>query len=631
MVLGLIGSFGGVRPVLAAEYTLESMATYDVLPDDRVVAVAVDLEFTNTTPDPEGQFSIFEELRLAIHDGATNVTARDEEGELEVSVDDESGVNVATIALREGLRYEQTAAVELDYRLVDGASREVRVGPSLVAFPAWGFGTASEVEVKIPAGFEIRVDGDGLTEAADGTLTSGPIDDPDAWLAVVTALGPADYITFEMTVPLQGGTADVVVRAFGDDPEWGEATRDLVTEALPVLEREIGLPYPLIGQLIITEGAPTDTTGFGEPVTRRSEITVAHDQPPFTIVHQLAHVWLDTSLIEARWIGEGMASDLAARAAEELEIEPPYDPAVEAEERSADAIQLDAWGASTDPAQASYAYAASWALIEEIRDEVGDDALRDVLTRTTASIGAYDGAGGETPFSASPQEPLTSRSFLDQLGAVADVDFADRFAELVLNADDVALLPDRQAARDAFDELIEAAQGWGAPDPVRAAMGAWRFDEAMPDIDAAADWLIDRDALVADMERVGLSRPERLPQAYRAYGGGPEAVEELDAERIVVDAYAATAEQVNEPRSLLARLGLIGATDPVTYLNMANGLFAEGDLRGAMVNIEAAQRVLDSAETTGIVRLTSLVLLVVALAAIAITVFRRRASYTARP
>jgi hypothetical protein len=200
-----------------------------------------------------------------------------------------------------------------------------------------------------------------------------------------------------------------------------------------------------------------------------------------------------------------------------------------------------------------------------------------------------------------------------------------------LNADDVALLPDRQAARDAFDELIEAAQGWGAPDPVRAAMGAWRFDEAMPDIDAAADWLIDRDALVADMERVGLSRPERLPQAYRAYGGGPEAVEELDAERIVVDAYAATAEQVNEPRSLLARLGLIGATDPVTYLNMANGLFAEGDLRGAMVNIEAAQRVLDSAETTGIVRLTSLVLLVVALAAIAITVFRRRASYTARP
>ena len=80
------------------------------------------------------------------------------------------------------------------------------------------------------------MDGDALTAEADGTLMSGPIEAPASWLAVVTALGPADYTPFPATVPLQGGTADVVVRAFADDPDWGEATLDLAVEALPILE-----------------------------------------------------------------------------------------------------------------------------------------------------------------------------------------------------------------------------------------------------------------------------------------------------------------------------------------------------------------------------------------------------------
>ena len=235
---------GAPRLARAAEYTLESTATYEVRPADGEIAVHVGLTFTNTTPDPEGQFSLFDELRLAIHDGAASVEATDADGELDVEVAEDDGVNVATIALREGLRFEDSIQVELDYLLADGAEdSEVRIGPSLVVFPAWGFGTAGEVTVDIPAGFEIRVDGDPLTEE-DGALTSGPIEDPTAWLALVTAVGPADFQSFEAAVPLEGGTADLLVRAFADDPEWGEATRDLLVRALPLIEREAGLPYP---------------------------------------------------------------------------------------------------------------------------------------------------------------------------------------------------------------------------------------------------------------------------------------------------------------------------------------------------------------------------------------------------
>jgi len=623
---------GQPAPARAAEYSLESVATYDVMPADGLVQVGVDLTLTNTTPDPAGQFSVFDELVVAIHDHAEAVTASDEEGELDVVLAGDDGVNAATIGLREGLRFEETVEVRLEYRLDDGNDPAVRIGPSLTVFPAWGFGTASEVTVEIPPGFEVRIDGDPLTDDG-GSLTSGPIDDPGAWLSLVTAVGPLEYESFETTVALQGGTADLVVRAFSDDPDWGTATLDLLVEALPLIEREVGLPYPLLGQLVLTQGVPSDGSGFGESVSRRDEIVVAYDQPPFTVLHQVAHVWMPSTLVDARWIREGLASDVAARVGEELELDPPYDPAEVADERAESAMVLDAWTTSTGPEANAYAYAASWALIAELRREVGADALRTVLARTADSIGPYDGAAvGPTPANGSaPAVPLTGRSFLDQLETVAQADLSDRFAAIVLAEPDGALLPDRAGARATFDALLDAASGWGAPDPVRASMGGWQFVEADAQMRDAEAWLQDRDDLLAAMERAGLSNPDRLQQAYRAYGGGPEAVSELEAQQGVVDAYAAAAERITAPRSFMARLGLLGSSDPAAHLSLANGWFADGDLRGAIDAITEADRVLASAETSGIVRLASLALLVILTVAVTVAVFRRRASYTSAP
>jgi hypothetical protein len=623
---------GRAAPARAAEYALESTATYEVLPAQGEIGVHVELTFTNTTPDPSGQFSVFDELRLAIHDHAGEIEAADGDGELEVRVAEDDGVNVATITLREGLRFEDSVEIAMDYVLSDGAGPELRIGPSLVVFPAWGFGTASEVTVDLPAGFEVRVDGDALREDG-GVLTSGPIDDPAAWLTIVTATGPADFQSFEATVPLGGGTADLLVRSFADDPEWGSRTRDLLVEALPLIEREVGLPYPLLGQLIITQGVPADSSSFGETVTRRMEVVVGYDQPPFTVLHQVAHLWLPPSLVAARWIQEGMASDVAARVAAELGVALPYDPAAVGEEHADAAFPLDSWTTAAVAEADTYGYAASWALAAELRTAVGDDAMRTVFARTAASIGPYDGTSVEPPavVGNAPLSPLTTRSFLDQLETVGSVDLGDRFAARALGEADAAVLPLRSDARAAFDALGAAAGGWGAPDPVRAALSDWDFDEGARQIDAARAWLERRDGLLADMERVGLSSPDRLQQAYRAYGGGPEAVTELEAQRGVVDAYAAAAERINAPRSFMARLGLLGGADPAVQLARANGLFADGSLPDALAAIGEAERLLSAAETAGIVRLASLLLLVVILAGLAIALFRRRASYTAAP
>lgn len=628
---------GGPIPPMAASdhYALVTSAAYEVDPAAGHIEVSVDVTFTNTTPDPAGQFSVFEEVKLAVHDQAADAQASDADGELEVSLAVEDEVNVATIPLRDPVRYEESAEFELTYTLPDTDDPRLRVRPSLVIFPAWSFGTLGEVTVSLPAGYEVRVDGDLLT-AASGDLVSGEIPDPSQWLSLVTAVRSPEYVTSSAIVPLVGGTADLRVRAFSDDAAWGERTLALVERALPLLEEEIGLPYPRLGDLVLTESVLAGTSdGFGERSSPNgAEILIAFDQPPFTTLHQVAHVWLSDQLIAARWIREGMASEVAARIAERVEVSPPYDPAAVAAEQQAAAFPLDAWPADAGAPAETFGYAASWNTVAELRARAGDEALRQVLARVAAGVGPYQ-AAKIGPRVAAPNEtpaiePLTSRSFLDHLQTVSGTDVTDLFRDRVLTPEDAALLEPRAAARAAFDELVAAAHGWGAPDPVRAAMNAWNFEEAQARIGQARAWLADADILLAEMAEAGLSAPERLQQAYRADGGDDEAYAELERERTVVEAYVATAEQVNAERSFVERVGLIGAPDPAAQLAVANGRFAEGDLTGAVSALADAERLLTGAEAAGFARLASVTLVALVLLGLAVLLVRRRAAYTPR-
>ena len=104
-------------------------------------------------------------------------------------------------------------------------------------------------------------------------------------------------------------------------------------------------------------------------------------------------------------------------------------------------------------------------------------------------------------------------------------------------------------------------------------MTDWLFDDATPLMAEALAWLEARNALLDEMEAAGLSAPDRLQQAYRSFGGGVEAYDELDAQRAVVQTYAATAADINAERSFMARMGLLGSLDPAQRLQIANGRF----------------------------------------------------------
>lgn len=625
---------GMPSPARAAEYTMETRATYAVQPEDRRVSVSVHVIFENTTPNPSGEFSVFEVIDLAIQPGATNVRARDSRGELTVTETERDGYIQASVRPRREVRFEQRSGFTLSYRIPDGAAPGTRVRPSLVAFPVWSFGTAGEVIVNVPGSYEVSVAGDALTAertAGGWQLESGEIDDPAAWVSQVIAAGEAGLATSARAVPLESGTVDLQVRAWADDEAWGERTLRLVADALPRLEAALGLPYPGGGPLVIEESAGASADLPSEPSADGTRLLAGYDQPAFMLLHQLGHVWLASDLVADRWIAEGFASRAAALVAGELgdgaDAEPPYDPAQRRRSLVDDAFPLVSWGAGeATTTQDAFAYAASWAVADEIAAAVGEDALLVAWARIAAGTSPYapvaDGDAAD-PIPSPALQPVDSRALLDHLEAVSGADLARLFERWVLDDGTAALLAARTAAREDHERLLTAAAGWGAPEPVLVDLEAWRFDEAGVRIGETLDWLADRDRLVAAAEAAGLALPQRLRDRYRTGGGSDEARAELDAELAVVTAYQATLERAASERGVLERIGLVGGPEPDELLASANALFAEGDLRAAADTVDQARSRLEHAATEGLVRLGAAVALLAGLLIGAWTVLRR--------
>lgn len=634
MLLAPFAPIGRPSGVAAAEpYTLATTASYAVQVNDRAIEVSIEAQFTNLTPDPKGAFSIFTEVPIAIHDAATGVTATDGDGKLGVAVKVQKGgdgkpVNVATVELRKPLRLDKTAEFTLAYTLPDGKDPGVRIRPSVVIFPAWSFGTSSEVVVQLPSVYQVSSDGDALSAATTGvttTLSSGKITDPQHWLAIVTADRQTAMLTVSQSVPLDGGTVDLNVRSWADDKAWGERTLKLLADALPRLQERIGLPYAGVGPLLVTEALPSGPASIDEVSTGVQELQIGFDQPAFTVLHQAAHIWISGELVADRWIREGLASHYAALVAADLKVARPYEPAVQVTAQQDNAVALEEWTAESSVAQDAYGYPASWTFIDRIAGQVGEDRLRAVLERVSNGIGAYDPqATAEAAAPGPTVAPLDSRSLLDQLQAVSSQDLSAEFGTTVFGDASAALVSQRAAALKAYGDLLKAAGDWGAPRPVRSAMAAWAFDQATQQIGSARAWLADRDDLLNSIEHAGLSSPERLRDPYESSGGGTDAQVELQAERAVVDDYQAVLDRANMGRSFIERIGLLGGKALDELLATAHGRFADGDLRAAADATSQARRRLEAAQTSGLLRLASAAVVVLIAMALIVYLLRRR-------
>ncbi|HEX6475311.1 MAG TPA: hypothetical protein VF114_09550 [Candidatus Limnocylindria bacterium] len=633
-----------VRPQVAraAEYSMTTDASYEIEPGAGRVLVSVDVVFKNTTPNPPGRFSVFPTIDLAVHDGARNVRAEDGRGRrLRTTVERRGGVTVASVQPRPPVRYRDVERFTLTYTLPDGASPDVRIRPSVLIVPIWSFGTSGTVTVRLPSDYEVLVDGDTLQAEEDGDrwqLESGPVANPSRWLARITATLPSSYATASRQVPLSGGDIEVQVRSWSDDPAWGRRTLNLLADALPRLDEAIGLPYRPTGPLVIVESLPESDAVLREPAASDVDIAIGYTEPAFTVLHQVAHLWLPPTLAADRWTREGFASHAAARVARALDVDLPFDPERAAQSLGDDAFPLISWGVGeATPEQERYAYAAAWAAADEIAETVGEDALRLAWQRIAAGLDGY-----RPPFDEAPTAPVAatvpadSRHLLDHLQAVSDTDVVPIFRRWVLDEESAGQLAARRDARAAYDELVATAGEWGTPDPVRLALAGWRFADAQAAITEATDWLADRDALLARISAAGLTAPERLRAEYERGGGSEAARRELDSEAAVVEAYQGGTQRVADDRSPLEAVGLLGGTDPEATLVQAKSLFADGDLVGAADLAADATDRLDRAATDGVVRILSILVLGGVLLFVGVRQARRRGGagadrYTAGP
>ena len=150
------------------------------------------------------------------------------------------------VAFGRAVYHAQSISFQVSFDITDPGGlpqRDVRVATSLVAFPVWAFGSqdtaGSTVTVVIPAGYSVTVEAGTLTSTvgAGGTtvLTAPPIPDPYSFFGYVTAERPGAYTESTASVTFPQGRVSVLIRAWGDDPDWGTRMAGLMTRGLPVL------------------------------------------------------------------------------------------------------------------------------------------------------------------------------------------------------------------------------------------------------------------------------------------------------------------------------------------------------------------------------------------------------------
>jgi len=646
-VLGLVPAMAPATADAATpSLTMTGDAVYDVKPDEHRVAVTVHLVATNHLRNTATHQFSFRTAYLTVQPGTSGFALTGGPGSPKVATHEVTDTFTSLqLDFGTNLGADKSMKLDLTFDIRDAggdSGRPVRISPSLVTFGAWAFATpstpGSTVVVQLPTGYRVTIGRgplNGPTVAASGedVWSSGRLDAPLDFVADVVADRQVDHpAETQVDVPLSAGTVPVVVRSWPDDPAWGTRVTNLVVNALPILEREIGVKWPVDGPLQVNEVLVFGSGGFAgvfDPADRRVDISYAASDE--VIVHELAHAWFNGRLVADRWAAEAFASYYGELATHELglEIRPPgsIEPGV-------GAIPLNAWGASSTATADSdlYAYAASLELAREIADRAGADDLRAVWSRAARGIGAYlPEPMTEEPVAGAPDW----RGLLDLLEDQTGADFADLWRKWVARPEDLSALDARSTTRTAYAQAVAAAGDWRLPVTIRNAMRSWRFDAARDGIRTVEAILAERATLVADAAATGVKLPDSLRAAFEAPDGLTAATAEAAAERSTIEMIAAA--QASRPvgtgflDGLVIGLGLL-FQDPGHQLGAAQLAFEAGQVESAYDAALSARDAWRYAAEAGRWRIVSLVLLALALAVVAwITRARRRSRSRPEP
>jgi hypothetical protein len=592
--------------------------TYRVDTGDRLVRVRIDFTMTNLQSNTVSRTSLgttttryfFDRFLFAVPTEARSLVSTSGGSRLASAVRARDGYRAVTVRFP-GLFYRASRSIRVEFTLPGGKPRtssDIRVGSAFTTFTAWAWGDPgrSTVRIALPKGFVDAGYGKDITQRTRSNgveLSSGTIREPDEWYRVVVADRPSALTDLRIEPDGRG----VVVQAWPEDTVWRDRVADVLDKGLPVLEELVGLPWPVTGDLTVSEvHAPLlhGYAGFYDAST--DDITMSEVLDDQTILHEASHAWFNGDLIRDRWIDEGLAEYYADRARQQLGLSDEFAPSA-VEPTDAGAFPLDAWpdpgrieDEKTD-AQERFGYGAAYTVILRLVEQIGEDGMRAVLAAADADENPYAGDTGPERTSAASNW----RRFLDLVEERGGTETADDlFGRWVVRPADRTILRERQEARDAYAALDAAGAEWAVPRGVRASMSLWRFADARALMDVTEPVLSLRDELHGAAAELELQTPSDVEQPFEAAITDKDLAkvqatmqERLDAATAVLGARAALATE----RTPLATLGLVGETPDAGYV-AARSALESGDVAGATTGAATTVSLLAGAESIGTTR-----------------------------
>ena len=272
VVFGM-GLSGPLAPIAAAAVAPDALvtgaATYTVDPAGHAVHVAVDMTVEDVKPDTSSTIYYLTGYRLAIQPEASGVRVTHGTTTLADKTSVADGYIALEVTFPARLFRGHTQAFRVQYDLPDGGPRtsgRVRVAPGVAAFYAWSYGAdRASVHVILPGDCEPATQGDPLVVTRQGglvQLAADSIRDRATWLASITATCPDQLTTLAAKVQVDGTTATVEVHGFPDDPTWATTVTDRLTRGLPILTQLVGLGWPVVGPLDVTEAYTPSLAGY---------------------------------------------------------------------------------------------------------------------------------------------------------------------------------------------------------------------------------------------------------------------------------------------------------------------------------------------------------------------------------
>jgi len=614
------GSLAPVADAAGAGLTMIGAATYDVRPASRLVHVTIQMSVTNHLSDSVIVRRTFSRVDVTVPPTASHAKATAGTKVVTVSqVSRTSAQEVLSVGLGTALGAGKTTSVTLAFDLPDPggkASRPIRVGPSLVTFPVWAFGSGglagATVVVHFPAGYDVRVVAGSLgapVTATDGTisLTAGSIADPLAFTAIVAADRPSSFAETKVDLEIDAQPVSLVVRAWPDDPAWGARMAKLIRSSLPLLATEIGLPYqPSTPVVAVEEALPRSIDGYAATyLPAEGRIQVAYTADDTVAIHELAHLWFDGSLFADRWIDDGFAIFYGNRVATALKLKPVAESITPA--LAAAAAPLNTWSGadatssatSETPATAladRYGRAASVTIASKLYALVGASGLQTVWRAASAREAAYQ-PPGQAVASLVSDGPPDWRGLLDLIEERTGTDPTSLWSSLVVTPAEGSLLTARAAARSQYQALITRAAPWSVPQAAIDSLNAWQFSTAAELMTGLGQLLDQRDRIATAAATAGLTPPTTLEAAFEQGATATGQVDAANELQVIEGIATASSAQPSSP-SILEQVGLLGS-DPAAALSAAGTAFAAGDMTAAQNDALAADEAWSQASDAG--------------------------------